>query len=140
MSPQNFSGHLVELPGRISPKNSVFEAIERRRVEGEEAVRSVGRQKVLATESGKKGQPAKKNKSEKKRHDRDRRINDEYRKWKSARGNSRKSPEKFWKAIQDDLWPRPGAPRLPERFLRRVKALGRRRFRDILGRPHPDRG
>ena len=46
MSPKNFQGHLLEFPGGVYPKNSVFEAMERRRAEGEEAIRVSERRKL----------------------------------------------------------------------------------------------
>jgi hypothetical protein len=133
VSPRNFSGQLFEFPGRISPKNSVFEAMERRRVEGEEAVRSIARQKVLAKESGRRGPAAKESKSGRKRRDRNREFRDEFAKWKRRSGNSRKGPEQFWDDIVDSRWP------LRERLRRQL--TGKRQFREILtARPRTNGG
>jgi hypothetical protein len=137
--PQKFSGHLIEFPGGISPKNSVFEAIERQRVEGEEAVRSIARQKVLAKESGKRGRAAREKKEKKKKKWRKSRLAVEFQRWKATRGNSRRPPEGFWQDIVNGLWVLP--ERLRRKLTPRGKFLGKRQFLDDLsGRPRPDRG
>lgn len=48
---KTFRGELLSLgPGGVYPKNSAFEALERRRIAGEEAIQCMTRQKVLGRE------------------------------------------------------------------------------------------
>jgi hypothetical protein len=95
--------------------------------------------KLAASDAGKLGQLSKKNRSEKKRRDRNRELDDEFLKWKNRTGNSRKGPEQFWNAIVDGRWLL--RERLRRRLTPRGKFLSKRQFLTILhARPRNNRG